>query len=183
MRIDEILPQYNALLKKFENQTNKVLLYCIVLTVSFGLLLLLTRAYWRRRQDNKQLANVAETNDISALCKDITNNSLSERVRHNVLRRLDSLGVSDQLELKLIEDAAGQLLGQSSETERNIGISAAALGRTLSNRLRHRITMDIPLKKKRAFPFRIESGPLGERGGENLQTPPNYVVAPIPADR
>jgi hypothetical protein len=146
-KINEVLEQNKPIDATLNNRAKKTLLYGAVGLISFGMIILILRAYWKRRKDNKQLAIIAELKETKLLCKFLLHSSNSERVRLSVIRRLDTIGISDQDDLRQIEGAVGELLQRNSNTERTLGIGVAALVRTLSNRLRHRITTDTPLKK------------------------------------
>jgi len=146
-RIANLLNQYKPIQVEFTERAKKVLVYGAVGFVSLGMLLLLLRAYWHRRSDKRQLALLSKEKSVVALCRVLVENSYSERVRLGAIRQLDLLGVDHSNDLRLVEQVAGVLLKRRSETERNLGINVAALVRTLSNRLRHRITTDAPLKK------------------------------------
>jgi NACHT domain-containing protein len=145
-KLVEILEKYKPIQTVFTKKSKRTLVYGAVGFVALGMLLLLARAYWRQRRDRKQLALLAQERSVARLCSVLLESSRSERVRLGAIRRLDLLGVNDSNSLKLVEQAAGQLLKRSSETEHNLGINVAALVRTLSNRLRHRITTDAPVK-------------------------------------
>jgi hypothetical protein len=118
----------------------------MVLVLTIGLLLILSRYFLLPLTDRKHIATIRSERDVSLLCEFIYDWEYSDRVRTEALRRLSIIGIRDERELGIIENIVRELLQSPFASERSIGIRTAQLARTLANRLRHRVTVDAPIK-------------------------------------
>jgi hypothetical protein len=122
----------------------RTLVYPVVGFLVLGILVKLLSSIRKDAADSDLLEKVRHTLNVEELCAMLLNASYSERVRLGVLGQLDTVGVNGQKGLSLLEEVAGELLSRSSPTERSLGVKTTRLVRTLSNRLRHRGTVDAP---------------------------------------
>ena len=122
------------------------MIHAMVFTLTIGLLLILSRFFLLPLTDRKHIATIRSERDVWSLCQFIYDWDYSDRVRAEALRRLSIIGIRDERELGIIENIVRELLQSSFASERSIGIRTAQLTRTLANRLRHRVTVDAPVR-------------------------------------
>jgi len=138
-KFDERIKSEQDIQQRLDERRNALLIFCLAGIVPAGLALWIIRAFMVYRQEQLLLQELMRRSDVTTLCSVALNPLFSERVRSRALARIDSLGTIRQGDLALVEELVGQLYSKSDAADKTLAVQAAALTRTLSNRLRHRM--------------------------------------------
>jgi hypothetical protein len=98
--------------------------------------------YWNRRK----LREVLRTTTVSGLCTYLEKRSHSEGVRREILRAITNREQMTAADLHTIEDVAERLYHSSDFTNRQLAVETADVATIVAKRLRHRLTVDVPLR-------------------------------------
>jgi hypothetical protein len=140
--LDRKMSEYTELQRRLWRRSSQDLAYAAIFLLTVSLLTWLY--FYQRRQGNLDRVILAlhKNSNLESLCAIVADENSAEPVRNAAMLRIDDRGVRSEDDLELITRHADALLNRSSEGERNMGIRLARLSSALSNRLRHRMSVD-----------------------------------------
>jgi hypothetical protein len=141
------LKSLRASLDTLDNHVGWIRVQGLLLLFVCGMTLVIAFPLVTRWRDRRWLKRIAGERKVQMLCRLLRDQRLSERVRLQIIQRIDEVGIDDHRELSYLERSVGKLLSRASPIEGTIAVKAARLARTLGNRLQHRTTTDVALTK------------------------------------